>query len=347
MTHEEIIAARLRKQVGWCQELGSPLYAGLMRRAAEDVLRGGPCAAVLAGHHDDSPGSALALRFMGAVHRLVLQGQAPELAACYPSTGGDAAGDAWPAFVAAVETHAGALRQLVNRPVQTNEVGRCAALAGGFLEIARRTRLPLSLFEIGAAAGLNLRWDCYRYQQGSAAWGPKDSPLLLAGMFEGALPPFSARVAVMQRRGCDRSPIDATSKDGRLTLRSYVWPDQIERLRLLDAALDIAARVPARVEQANAADWLVTALSSRPRAAVTVVFHSIVWQYLPAADRQRITEALEGAGEAATADAPLAWLRMEAGEGVAEVRLRLWPGGEDRLLATAGFHGRPVRWLGM
>ena len=39
------------------------------------------CWAVLHDHHDDPPGSALALRFLGAVHRIVLQGQAPQLAA--------------------------------------------------------------------------------------------------------------------------------------------------------------------------------------------------------------------------------------------------------------------------
>ena len=27
-------------------------------------------------------------------------------------------------------------------------------------------------------------------------------------------------------------------------------------------------------------------------------------------------------------------------------RLRVWPGGEDSLVALAGYHGRPVRWLG-
>ena len=30
----------------------------------------------------------------------------------------------------------------------------------------------------------------------------------------------------------------------------------------------------------------------------------------------------------------------------AEVRLRIWPDGEDRLLARSGFHGEKVHWLG-
>jgi hypothetical protein len=28
------------------------------------------------------------------------------------------------------------------------------------------------------------------------------------------------------------------------------------------------------------------------------------------------------------------------------VRLTTWPGGRERLLAQAGFHSQPVRWLG-
>jgi len=38
---------------------------------------------------------------------------------------------------------------------------------------------------------------------------------------------------------------------------------------------------------------------------------------------------------------------MEPGGEQAEVRLTLWPGGSERLIASAGFHGRPVRWLAL
>ncbi len=157
---KEIVARRLLKQAEWCERLGSPLYSTLLRHAAQDVRAEGVCFAVLHGHHDDPPDSALALRFLGAVHRLVLQKKAPRLAACYPSAGGDSdCEDLWPAFHAVVQHHRSLLRELVRRPVQTNEVGRCAALLGGFIEVARRTALPLRLLEVGAAGGLILRWD--------------------------------------------------------------------------------------------------------------------------------------------------------------------------------------------
>ena len=65
------VARRLRRQAQACRALGSPLYAELLERSTADA-----------------PGSALALRLMGAVHLLVLEGRAPSLARHYPSVGG-------------------------------------------------------------------------------------------------------------------------------------------------------------------------------------------------------------------------------------------------------------------
>jgi hypothetical protein len=36
---------------------------------------------------------------------------------------------------------------------------------------------------------------------------------------------------------------------------------------------------------------------------------------------------------------------MEAAADLTELRLTIWPEGEDRLLARAGYHGDPVEWL--
>ena len=339
-----IIAARLRKQASWCTRLGSPLYASLLMSSANDVLSRGPCWRVLRGHENDAPGSALALRFLGAVHRLVLEERAPILAASYPSVGGDASRETtWLTFREVVEKYQSEIRDLLNRPVQTNEVGRCAALLGGFLEFSRISNLPLRLLEIGSAAGLNLRWDQYRYEHGCDGWGDIDSNVRLDGF--ATPPPFNVTVRICDRVGCDESPIDPCSIEGRLTLRSYVWADQCERLRLLDSALDIAQKIPAPVERANAADWVESNLRVTAPGCATVLFHSIVWPYLTADERLRIRTALQLIGKNSSQHAPLAWLRLEAGDtGNAEVRLCIWPGGEDRLLGTCGFHGPPVRW---
>ena len=102
------------------------------------------------------------------------------------------------------------------------------------------------------------------------------------------------------------------------------------------------------VETADAAEW--TLARAAPRAGVTtVVFHSIFWQYLPPATKIALRSAIETHGAAATDAAPLAWLRMEPVEGQSfpiELRLTLWPGGEDRCLANVHAHGVSVDWNG-
>jgi len=342
----EILAQRLLKQAGWCVALGSRLYSTLLRHAADNVRAGGVCCALLQGHHDDPPDSALALRFLGAVHRLVLQGKAPQLAACYPSTGGNSNSDQlWPAFQDVVHQHTAVLRELLHRPVQTNEVGRCAALMGAFLEVARHTTLPLRLLEIGAAGGLILRWDQYRYEAGNKSWGDPHSPLRIFLAYGDIFPSLEGQVNITERRGCDASPVNPCTEEGKLTLQSYVWPDQLERFRQLAAAIEIAHRVPAQLDRANAPDWIEAALADPVSRVATVVYHAIVWQYLSPRDRTRLQDAITQAGQAATPDAPLAWLRFEPAGSVAEVRLQMWPGGEDRLLAQSGYHGKPVKWL--
>jgi hypothetical protein len=339
------LAGRFRRHGGEAVFRASPLYAELMMRVGDDIAAGGPSWSVLEGHEHDRPGTVPSLRFMGSVHRLVLSGRAPELARHYPSAGGDASDPAaaWPAFVATVEQHAAELRELVNRPVQTNEVGRAGALLGGFLEVSRATGLPLRLLEVGASAGLLLRWDRYRYEADGRAWGDPASGLRLA--IEGEGPPLDARADVAERLGCDRNPLDPASEEDRLTLRSFLWPDQDWRRDQLDAALEIAGRVPAGVERARAADWVEGRLAEPAGGTASVVYHSLVAQYFPDDERARFERALAEAGARATPEAPLAWLRMEGAGELCDVRLTLWPGGEERLLARAGYHGRPVRWL--
>jgi len=337
------IAAHARLQSEGCAMLGSALYAGLLDRVAADVEAGGPCLDVLSPFAGWAFGSAYALRMMGAVNRLVLTGSAPSLEPHF-APGGDAAA-AWEPFLSLLADRGDEVQAVaVERGVQTNEVGRCAALAPALLWLADGR--PLRLLEIGASAGLNLRWDRYRYE---SLWGDPASPVRLVDRYDGEVPPFAARssVEVVERRGCDRSPVDAATGDGALTLLSYVWPDQEERVALLRGAIEVAREVPARVDEAGAGDWLEDALAEPlPGDTVTVVFHSIFWQYVAEEERSRIRAALAGAGERASDGARLAWLRMEADGADARLDVTTWPGGDERLVGRAGYHGRPVRWLG-
>lgn len=342
------LAERFRWQAPHCERLGSPLYAELCRRLAAEVEAGGPVLEVLGGHEQDSYESMLQLRLLGAVHRLALTGMAPALAAHYPSTGGDGEVEPlWEGFRATVSEQPQELRELIERPVQTNEVGRSRALALGFAEIARSIGLPLRLLELGSSGGLNLRWDRFRYESGAFAFGDPASPVRFADYHEGAeLPPAPMRIEVAERAGCDRRPVDVSKAEGRETLLAYTWADQLERFRDLEGALAIAQTVPATVERSPALPWLERRLAEPSPGACTVVFHSIVMQYVDPEERAAIDALLERAGARATTDAPLARLSFEPGDEYAHLRLRVWPGGGATLLAECGYHGLPVRWRG-
>lgn len=323
----------------------SPVYGRVIDRMIADVAAGGTCADLLGPRVDDPPGSALVLRFLAAVHRLVLAGEAPALAAHYPSAGGRPGRGLEDDFAATVAAHRDRIAAGLDEGVQTNEVGRSAALLGGYLELAAATGLALRVLEVGASAGLNLHFDRFGYASDGRVVGDASSPVRFDEPWAGAARPhLDAALSVAERRGCDPNPIDPTTEGGRLRLRSFVWPDQLDRLARLDAAVEVARRVPAAVDRSGAGDWLAAALAEPTPGLSTVVTHSIVMQYLDPDERRRVVDGLRAAGERATAAAPLAWLRMEAAGEWAEVRLTAWPGGIRRILATTAYHGPPVSW---
>ncbi len=332
----------------------SPLYVALMRGAGDDADAGGIVATIFAGD-PATPGSVPELRLLAALHHLVLSGDAPQLARYFPSAGGDAPpAGAWAVAQRTIAEHAGVIRALAQRTVQTNEPGRCVALYGGLLWLAERHGLPIRLLEIGASAGLNLNVERFRYVVGDATLGDRGSLLAFTQPWE-ALPvadpaAVAGRLQIAERAGCDRAPIDATTHAGRLALQSYVWPDEPERIARVRHAAAVAVRHPVRVERRSAAAWLLDRLGDPRPAMLTVVWQSVVNQYLDDGERDAIRSAF-----ASAAGGALAWLTLEPpatrGEGASqgfELRCRERPEGNGsgvaRLLAHAGYHGPTVVW---
>jgi hypothetical protein len=154
-------------------------------------------------------------------------------------------------------------------------------------------------------------------------------------------------VRVDERRGCDRSPVDPSTPEGRLALSASVWADQPLRFARLRGALEVAAAVPAAVDRAPLDGWVTEKLAEPVPGVATVLFHSVVEEYLDAAARSRFRTAIAEAGGRASDRAPLAWLRLEP---VSRLRahgltLTTWPGGEERVLARCRAHGEGVRWI--
>lgn len=356
-TPRERAAQLIEWQADACGRLGSRLYELLLHRVADDVRAGRVCARAIAGYEEAPGPDAIALRLAGGVHALALTGRAPRLAAHYPSAGGvfreEQAGELWLAFQAAVESETAWVRDWMTRPPQTNEVGRAALLLPGLLNAVARHPLPVRLFELGASAGLNLRADAYRVTGPGFTIGPAGSPVRLEDAWREPVPGWLRSAAqahpvpaVQQRRGCDISPVDPLTEQGALALRAYVWPDQEARAARLEGALRVAREVPAEVERAGV-DTFLSGVELRP-GTLTVVWHSVMRQYVPAAQWSRAEAELTRLAAASSAGAPFAHVAFEPRRVGDTHRFRLSVrvgDGPEEILAGAPGHGVPAYGL--
>ncbi len=267
---------RLREQAEFCAGSGAPLYAHLLQAMADDAEAGGPTARLLAGPW--RRGSVVQLRLLAAVHRRVLAGELEDLAPFYRSAGGQRPPEGvWPVFREVLDGLSAVLRAELEVPPQTNEPGRALPLAHGLaVAVDRFGTRPVRLLEIGASAGLNLLVDRL----------PWSGPALGAAQ-------------IVERRGCDLAPIDPLTPAGRLRLESYVWPDNVERFSRLVQALDAAHRAgpgAAPVDRAPADAWLTEQLGrDADDGVLTVVWHSVMWQYLDGTTAAGVLAAVDGA----------------------------------------------------
>lgn len=352
MTDPSPIARALELQAQACVVLGSAFSGALMNKAGDDVDQGGPTAKVLAGWLGESARSlfrdAVPIRLLGALHAFALSGDAPALTAAYPAA--DRPGDAeaaWAQGLRLMERFPQRFVDFLDHEPQTNEVRRSACLIGGFLTIAQETGLPLRCFEVGASAGLNQLWDRFHYRLGDlGTWGSDQSNIDIDTSWRGPPPPLSANVSVIERAACDRRPVKISDPAARARLRAYVWADQLDRMRRLEAAIALALAEGVTVEESDAVAWTI-AQAAPHNGAATVIYHSVFWQYMPPESQAALLAAIEAHGASASNDAPFAWLRMEPPPNDLanmELRLTLWPGGEDRLLARVHPHGAEVNW---
>jgi hypothetical protein len=345
----ERILAHFREQAAFCTSYGSPFTGELINAMADDIESGGPTAALVGDWPTNPRSDALSLRLAGALHAAVLTNRDPALAALYPGHARVWSGrDVWPVARAFLGREGAWVADFIRSAPQTNEIRRSIALLSGFLTFAKNWRGPVDTLEIGASAGLNLNWDRFAYRTRDWSWGG-ESDVVIDTDWNGPPPPTAARINVRNRAACDLNPLDIRDEAQRLRLKSYIWPDQPDRLARFDGAVALALANDVRVERADAAVWIADRLARRARDAATIVYHSIFLQYPPREARAAIVDAIQSAGAAATPEAPLAWVRLEPEaitDGVDTPRMvadiHIWPGGERRILAYTDGHVRAV-----
>jgi hypothetical protein len=302
----------------------SPLYARLWRELADDAR----VTAIIG----PDPAWDAPLRLMAGLHYLVLTGVGT-----------------WEGLDDLLVDHEAFLREWVEtRGVQTNEVQRCWTLLPCFLEAVRRTEAEaLDLVELGPSGGLNLLWDRYRYTYANGSWGTAGAELHLSGNEAGHVPRrlLDQQPMVVSRTGIDRSPIDVTSDEGALLLKSMVWADQTERLERLDAAIAAVRADPPDLIRGDLAAELPGILEGLADSdALTLVWETAVLGYVPEEGRQRLYDTIARYGK----QRPIAFVQTRrASSGVIAhfgLTLQVAPVVREEV-AFATHHGDWLDWL--
>lgn len=323
------------------RRLGSPFTARVLDMLADNLQPGTPLTDRMFDWPGDlgSSGQSLPLRFLAGLHALVLTRNCPDLMATYPPNPSPSDKQLAAALHVALSDHADILNQWLNLPPQTNEVRRSAVMIAAGHWLTAHYGLPMRVYELGASAGLNLMWDRFALQAADMHLGPEDAPVLLTPDWRGDLP-TGTQPTVLSRRGVDLMPMDMANPDDLLCMSSYLWADQPERLKRSRAA---AAIFDAQIDQGDAAAWLDAQLKSTAPDHLTLLYHTIAWQYFPPETQSRCLAAIKAAAQRG----PIAHLSMEADNldaPGAAITLTLWPEGRKLTLGRVDFHGRWVDW---
>ena len=271
---------------------------------------------LLAAHPDEARQPNLLL---AAAHYLLLRGLNHPLGLVY--TGASAA-EPFPLFRELVLDNRDKVDELLStRRTQTNEVGRCAALAPAFRNLYRTVDRPFAWIDLGTSAGLNLLLDRlridYYFDERVATTGPSDAPVAIECSMVGEDPGIDPAVVPIEWRvGIDRRPVEVLDDEQTTWLRATVWPSAVARAARLDAALTLAKGSPPAVIAAEAAAGVLEALAAAPDDAHLVVTTSWVWYYFGEQTRTDVLAVLAAAGR------PVSWISVE-GVGVVE---QLGPG---------------------
>ena len=350
---ETAVRNAFASQAQSCAERGSPFTALLCEVLGRRLDRSTKVGRRVLGWsgRPDARGDSVPLRLAAGLHALVRRGQLPRLAALYPPRPQPGAEALEAAVAQALADAESELLPWLDHPPQTNEPMRSAPLMAGLLVIAAETGgLPFSLYEPGASAGLVLMLDRYEHHLGGITAGAPGARVTIRPAWQGGPPPQTSSIRVLRRQGCDLDPLNVAAKEDRERLLAYVWPDQADRLARVEAAIAIAAAEGPLIKRADAAEWAEATLDpdGAEEGAARVLMHAVALQYAPEETLTRLAAHVARVGARATDRAPFAWLRFEADPAFDErgsLRLTLWPGGNERVLALGDTHGEQLEWL--
>ncbi len=362
------LARRFRRQQSFSQS-NSPLTAYLCgciaKRLAPEAGDNPLCTWLLEASRDCAS-FAVPMLLLASLHRQILAHNPgfAELAAYFPTVGGSKECDA--DIGAVLEQVILAKRSqlaecIQSGRVQTNETGR------GLCWLLPLCYLPwqeVTLIDLGCSAGLNLIADQRHYvlRDIESVWpdfslGSGLSPQFVVNSKGTFIFPEYQVPQIRARLGCDLHPFSLANEDDELSLASFVWGDQTDRLsRLREGIVALHAlqksAAPVHLFQADLTKDLPGFLEQcSPTTSPTVIFNTYLLSYLKDRGRSLRTSLRQWAAQQPHPVLWLQWELMQQGPEPPETgwlgwTAELWSGGSHRSwqLAWVHPHGMEVQW---
>jgi hypothetical protein len=332
----------------------SPLYSELWEHIKED-------AEILAFVNLVDKDQPNLVTFFATVNFLLLREPHQPFALYYPYLHQEAApplAEAYPFFREFVLTHSAELRNLLpTARLQTNEPTRCTNLLPAFVLAYRRGGYqPLNMVEIGSSAGLNLLWNkyCYRYGSGltteEIVVGDLTSPVQIRCEVLGPhLPPLpeAALPVVANCQGIELVPRDIYDEEDMRWVRAAIWPEELGRHQLLDAAIRFAQQKGVPLHKGDACDLLPAFLDAIPQQHTAVVWSSFAVNQGPLDVKEHIDAQIAEASHGRTLYRISLEFTLEKQAGP-RLELSEYQDGQvvkQELLARCAVHGESMTWL--
>lgn len=325
----------------------SPMYRYLSIQVSTDDQ----CLALAGNAEPSQPAPNL---FFAAVHFLLEKNRhassaGENLAKYYPSLGGQFEPtlemfESFKEFCRKFEAEI--LELLKTKLVQTNEVQRCAVLWPALKLAAQRSQQSeVALIDVGTSGGLSFLMDQAHvtYSDGIQS-GREGSLLRLLCESRGEALPELPSIKIRTRIGIDLNPVDLLNDSERAWNLALIWPDQLDRRKRLEDALELLKSTSIDFHRGAANQVLPSAISKIPNDQLLCVLHSFSLNQFSVDDRLDFDRLLEAASLTREVwRISLEWL----GTKNPELVIAKYADGKqawNRKIAECGGHGEWIDW---
>lgn len=326
-----------------CRDSASTFYERLSLGVAEDN-------AILQLALGTKRGQPAPNIFFAAVQFMLLRGYEHPLAKFYPgiTQSPDSVNDPMPHLRAFCEQYGTELWDIISkRIVQTNEVRRCASFLPALFLVANRVQSqPFHFVDVGASAGLHLLWDryCYTYTE-QGTYGDMNAPVQIWCESRGnkVLPLSQSFPQTASRIGVDLQPVDIKNAEDVIWLRSLIFPNHEERIKLFTQAIETAQKDPPQMIAGDAVQVLPQLLSSyNDNLAICLLFSFSSYQMFSQGRDSLRKFLMELSNGRAVFEVSIG----NFGNKIPQIILAEYQGGqgEEQTVGTCHLHGNWIEW---